>query len=300
MKHINHNKIKNTGILFELLLRQVTADILSDNKQLAANLVKKYFSSTKPLGKEIRLYQMLMGESFSSELQANRFIDEVMKSRCKLSSAVLRREKYNLIKEIRDNYPVEDFFRSKINNYKVQASISGLFLSETSQDEYFPTEIMRHRQTIVDHVLKDRTKKKKIQEQRSKEIAAFEKKDKDLRLLSYKILVDNFNSRYKNLNSVQKKLLKEYINNVSNTSSLKDTLREIVTNLKKDLKTHSKGLKDKVVKIKMNEALKSIDKFCGLSDNSKNVKDSYVLQTMRYLELLKELKRSGNKNKKVI
>ena len=298
MKHIKHNKIKNTGILFELLLRQVTADILSDNKQLAANLVKKYFSSTKPLGKEIRLYQMLMGESFSSELQANRFIDEVMKSRCKLSSAVLRREKYNLIKEIRDNYPVEDFFRSKINNYKVQASISGLFLSETSQDEYFPTEIMRHRQTIVDHVLKDRTKKKKIQEQRSKEIAAFEKKDKDLRLLSYKILVDNFNSRYKNLNNVQKKLLKEYINNISNTNSLREFLNEEVKKVKKILKALIPTINDKVSKIKVNEAYKQINKLTGT--NTKTVKDKNVLTLMRYYELVKELRHVTKKIKKKV
>jgi hypothetical protein len=70
--------------------------------------------------------------------------------------------------------------------------------------------------------------------------------------------------------------------------------------LKKDLKQHSKNLKDKVVKIKMNEAIKSIDKFCGLNDKSKVVKDSYVLQTMRYLELLKETKKGANKNKKTL
>ena len=120
MKNIKHNKIKNTGILFELLLRQITADILNDNKNaFAAKLVKKYFSSSKPLGKEIQLYNMVLNESFTSEAQANRFLDEVLKSRTKISNASLRREKYNLIKEIREKYPTEDFFRSQINNYKV-------------------------------------------------------------------------------------------------------------------------------------------------------------------------------------
>ena len=108
------------------------------------------------------------------------------------------------------------------------------------------------------------------------------------------------NQKYSKLNLSQKNLLREYINNVSNTNSLKETLSQIVSELKEDLKTHSKNLKDKVVRIKMNEALKSIDKFCGVSDKSNKVKDVYVVQTMRYLELLKELKKSGNKNKKVI
>ena len=112
--------------------------------------------------------------------------------------------------------------------------------------------------------------------------------------------MERFNTKYTKLSLTQKKLLKEYINNVSNTSSLKDTLKEIVIELKKDLKKYSKNLKDEVVKIKMKEAIKSVNKFCGTSDKTKVVKDSYVLQTMRYLELLKELKKSGNKNKKTL
>ena len=59
-------------------------------------------------------------------------------------------------------------------------------------------------------------------------------------------------------------------NRQSNTNSLKDTLQTIVSELKKDLKTHSKNLKDKVVKIKLKEAIKSIDKFCGV-DNKQNL-----------------------------
>ena len=124
--------------------------------------------------------------------------------------------------------------------------------------------------------------------------------DEDLRILTYKTLLEKFNQKYTKLSGGQKNLLREYINNVSNTNSLKETLKSIVSELKKDLQLHSKNLKDKVVKIKMTEALKSIDKFCGLNDKSENVKDKYVVQTMRYMELLKELKKSGNKKQKII
>jgi len=108
------------------------------------------------------------------------------------------------------------------------------------------------------------------------------------------------NQKYTKLSAAQKNLLREYINNVSNTNSLKDTLREIVKGLKEDLKQHSKNLQDEVVKIKMSEAIKSIDKFCGIDDKTDVVKDEYVIQTMRYLELVKEVKKSGNKKQKVI
>ena len=124
--------------------------------------------------------------------------------------------------------------------------------------------------------------------------------DQDLRILTYKTLLEKFNQKYTKLSGAQKNLLREYINNISNTNSLKDTLKDIIKGLKEDLKTHSKNLQDKVVKIKMTEAIKSINKFCGLNDNSNVVKDEYVVQTMRYLELVKELKKSGNKKQKVI
>ena len=124
--------------------------------------------------------------------------------------------------------------------------------------------------------------------------------DEDLRILTYRTLLEKFNQKYTKLSGAQKNLLREYINNISNTNSLKDTLREIVKGLKRDLTTHSKNLKDKVVKIKMTEAIKSINKFCGLNDKSDVVKDEYVIQTMRYLELVKEVKKSGNKKQKVI
>ena len=124
-------------------------------------------------------------------------------------------------------------------------------------------------------------------------------KDEDLRILTYKTLLEKFNSKYSKLNLPQKSLLKAYINNVSGTNSLKEYIDKIKPAIRDELKKYSKNLKDKVVKIKLAEAIKSIDNFCE-TKNSTNVKDSTIIQTMRYLELLKELKKSGSKNKKVI
>ena len=297
MKTIKHNKIKNTGILFELLARQVTADILTDGKQLSAKLVKKYFSTKKPLGRELQLYQTLMRETFKSETQANRFLDEVIKQRKRLTNSILRREKYNLIKEIKKNYPVEDFFRSKIKNYKIYASISNLFLAETSQDEFSPSQIVQHRGTIVEHVLHDKVKSKKIQEQSAK-IKSYEKADKDLRLLSYKILVERFNKKYTSLNSRQKDLLQNYVNNISNTNSLREHLNNEVVMIKTILKNMIPTIADKVTKIKVNEAYKQSDKLVGT--RNKTVKDKNVLSLMRYYELVKELRDVSKSIKKKV
>ena len=213
-----------------------------------------------------------------------------MKTRSDLNNSILRREKYNLIKEIQSNYNLQKFMSSKVPNYKTYASIYKLFEYNTLS----PDEKTESFFNIVEHVT---TEDNNV---RLSETVKALPDDEDLRILTYKTLLEKFNQKYTKLSGAQKNLLREYINNVSNTNSLKDTLKEIVRGLKEDLKQHSKNLKDKVVKIKMTEALKSINEFCGLNDKSNVVKDEYVIQTMRYLELLKELKKSGNKDKKVI
>ena len=291
MHKVKHNKIRNTGLLFEFLLRQITSDVLNKDDGKAVQIVKQRFHENTELGKELALYNILINKKFKSDKQANYFINEVIGGRNNLNNSILRRERYNLIKEIQSNYNLQKFLSSKVPNYKTYASIYKLF---EYSDSLSPDQKTESFFNIVEHVT---TSDKSI---RLSESIPTLPDDEDLRILTYKTLLEKFNQKYTKLSASQKNLLREYINNISNTNSLKETLKGIVSELKKDLKTHSKNLKDKVVKIKMNEAIKSIDKLCGLNDKSKVVKDSYVTQTMRYLELLKELKKSGNKKQKVI
>ena len=285
MRKVKHNKIRNTGLLFEFLLRQITSDVLNKDNGQAVRIVKEKFNENTELGKELALYNILITKKFKSDSKADYFINEVMKARYDLNNGRLRRERYNLIKEIQSNYNLQKFMSSKVPNYKTYASIYKLFeykiLSPDEKTESFFN--------IVEHVTTEDSNL------RLSETVKTLPDDEDLRILTYRTLLEKYNQKYTKLSGAQKNLLREYINNVSNTNSLKDTLKDIVSELKKDLKTHSKNLKDKVVKIKMSEAINSINKLCGLEDNSSVVKDSYVVQTMRYLELLKELKKSGNK-----
>ena len=291
MRKVKHNKIRNTGLLFEFLLRQITSDVLNKDNGPAVKIVKEKFNENTELGKELALYNILITKKFKSDSKADYFINEVMKARGDLNNSTLRRERYNLIKEIQSNYNIQKFMSSKVPNYKTYASIYTLFEYNKSLSPDQKTESFFN---IVEHVTtNDRSIK-------LSETVKTLPDDEDLRILTYKTLLEKFNQKYTKLSGAQKNLLREYINNVSNTNSLKDTLKEIVKGLKKDLTTHSKNLQDKVVKIKMSEAIKSIDKFCGIDDKSDVVKDEYVIQTMRYLELVKEVKKSGNKKQKVI
>ena len=292
MHRVKHNKIRNTGLLFEFLLRQITADVLNKkDTSKAADIIKNKFNEQTELGKEIALYNIIVNKKYSSDNKANYFINEVIKERKKLNNSILKRERYNLIKEIQSTYNLQKFLSSKVPNYKVYASVYKLFEYSNTLSPDQKTESYFN---LVEHITTNNSNIKLSETVRTLP------DDEDLRILTYKTLLEKFNQKYTKLSGAQKNLLREYINNVSNTNSLKDTLKQIVKELKKDLKTHSKNLQDKVVKIKMNEAIKSIEKMCGVNLKSNLVKDSHVVQTMRYLELLKELKKSANKNKKTL
>jgi len=263
-----------------------------NNKQkiVAINIIKRRFTEKTELGKELALFNILINKKFKSDKKAEYFINEVIKSRTQLNNSVLKREKYNLIKEIKTYYDLQKFISSKIANYKIYASVYKLFEHSNNLSPDSKTESFFN---IVEHVTTD-TNKIKLSE-----TMAILPKDEDLRILTYRTLLEKFNSKYSKLNLPQKSLLRAYINNISNTNSLKEYIEKVVPVIKKELKQHSIKLTDNVVKIKLKEAIKSIDKFCGVK-KSKLVKDDIVVQTMRYMELLKELKKSGNKNKKTL
>ena len=279
-RQVKHSKIKNTGILFELLTRQITADILNSGKSAAIKLIKTYFKESTELGKEIQLYNILVNKNFKSETRASYLVDAVVKSRKKINFSQLRREKYNLIKEIKENYNLTDFFNSRISNYRVLASIYKLFSTENKS--LSPDVETDSRYTVIEHI----TQRKITPKEKKVFSEEFKGQDDDLRLLSYQILVDKFNQKYSSLNFAQRKLLKEYINNVSNTNSLREYVDSEVSKVTKVLKTYLPKVDDKVTKIKLTEAINQIKKL----KVGKIVKDKQIVGLMRYYELVKELK----------
>jgi|TARA_Y100001951_G_C11285037_1_gene268083 hypothetical protein len=288
MTTIKHSKFRNTGILFELLSRQIAVDVLNNNNSKSIIILKKYFNENTSLGKESRLYQTLINEKFNSETKATHFLDNVIKNRQKLVNSVLRREKYNLIKEIKETFNIEDFFRSRIPNYKVIASIYKLFQAETVNEDFDPSVSTKCRFSIIEHITQNKASAdiaKETEKRTKKIIEGFEKQDKDLKLLSYQILVDKFNNKYKSLNSAQRNLLKEYINNISNTNSLREFIDNEVVKVKKILKKHLPKVDDPVTKIKLNEAINQT----STSTTGKLVRDKHVVTLMRYYQLIKEL-----------
>jgi len=281
MKSLRHSKFKNTGVLFELLVRQVASDTLNNIDSKAIVLIKKYFAKSTELSKEFNLYQTLIKEKYSKGEKANHLIEAVLIAKSRLNQSILNRQKYNLIKEIKTNYGLEVFFKTKVNNYKPLAAIFKLF-EYTIADN--PVESVNNRYTIVEHITRSI---KSSQPKELNEMSAFIKQDKDIRLLSYKILVDKFNEKYTNLNEAQKTVLRQYINTVSDGVELKEFIVNEVNLLQKDLKRLTSKVTDKVTKIKLVEVSSILNKISSV----KIIKDAHILSLLRYHELVKELKK---------
>jgi hypothetical protein len=276
-----HSKIRNTGILFELLTRQITVDVLNnDKKGYAAKILKEFFNKNTQLGKEYELYRVLTVENYKSETKANHLVDAVLTARIKLNEASLKREKYNLIKEVRSHYDINNFFMARIPNYKVNASIFKLFSTKEAMNPQTETE---SRFTIVENITRKNLSTKKKE---NVMVEGYKKQEKDLRLLAYGILVEKFNKKYSSLSANQRNLLKEYINNISNTNSLKEFIESETVKVKKQLQSHLPKVSDKVTKIKLKEAINQAETLM----KGRIVEDKQVVTLMRYYELVKELK----------
>jgi hypothetical protein len=285
MKKIKHSKVKNTGVLFELLVRQITLEVLNGDKtENAKNIVKEFFASGTELNKELRLYDLLLKEKYNSESKAEMFVDTVSQAHSKLNEGKLAKEKYNLIKQINEKFELEQFLSSPITNYKVLASIYKVFESKKSEN-YDIKDVFNSKVTLIENIIaRPSIKTNKVED--TKLIESYKQQDKDLRLLTYKILVETFNKKYTNLDSNQKNLLKEYINNISNTSKFKDYLSVELPKIVAELKSIKSKIQDKVTTIKLSETISILEKM----KMGKSISDGQVSSIMLSYELIKELK----------
>jgi len=290
MKRVKHSKFKNTGILFELLVRQITLEVLNgDTTEKAKKIVKEFFSSSTELNKELRLYDLLIKERYNSESRAEKFIDTVNEAHNRIDQNKLQREKYNLIKKINESFNMDEFLSSPISNYKVLASIYKIFESKRYND-YDVKDVFNSKITLIENITSKPSTLVETKDSADKIVESYKKQDKDLRLLTYKILVETFNKKYSNLDENQKQLLKQYINNITNTTGFKSYVEKEIPSIVAELTQIQKQIKDKVTKIKLSETISVLKK----TKIGKVVSDNHVSSLMISYELIKELKEKVN------
>jgi hypothetical protein len=263
-----------------MLVRKLTSETLSSDKSVTIDIIKKYFGKNTELSQELNLYNSLLKEHrFKTEASAYEYIRMIKSAHDKINQNSLRRQRYNLVKEISEKFKFEDISKIHINNYKVLASINMIFEHAESDN---PLQLMECKRVIASNtLLTENTNIKK-----DSVIEKFQTQSKDMRLLTYKLLVDKFNEKYSGLTEDQKHLLNKYVTNVNDTTMLREYVQKIIPNIKKQLFAEAKRIDDKVVKIKVE---KLSEMLCNV-ENIKVIKESHILSLLRYFDLIKELK----------
>lgn len=284
--NVKHNKIRNTGILFELLVRKITSDALENrNSDIAVGLMKEYFNSKTELGKELILYRSFFNVQQLTEIKAFEMLKILVDQRKRLNEVLLNTQKYKLIREIKNNYELKEFLNARIPSYKVYASVYKVFDNVINEINNFQDieGLVEAKFTIVEHLSGTITNK-----EIKNDTALFEmvkNQEEDLRLLSYKILMEKFNNKYKGLNDRQKHLLREYINNVSNSTTLRKCAVDECSKLIQEIKFKLAGVQDKIVKIKLLEVITQLEKI----RTTQVIKENHMTALLIALEITKTL-----------
>ena len=280
---VKHSKYKNTGLIFELLVKQVASDTLEGVESPALKIIKKNFTGKSALVREFKLYEFISKNRGVSQVQADNIVSTILEVARKMNKTLLKNQKYNLIKEIKDSYNVEDFFSMKVADYKPLAATYCLIEAHTVDTLVDPSTLVNNRLTVLEHLTAKKQDKTSVRESLVEE---FSKYDKDVRMLTYKILLEKFNGKYTTLLPEQKNLLKEFITSNSSTTKLRALVNEELKNIQESLSQLETGIDNKVVKIKVNEITKGIT----LLANTEKVTDDDLVTLMQYYELVKELR----------
>ncbi len=283
---IKHSKYKNTGILFELLVHQITSDTLKGGDSPAIDILKEYFIKTS-LGREYKLYESILKSKTLNEGAATITINVILEAAQKFNRTSLRKQKYNLINEIKKHYDLDVFFGAKVKNYKELAALYTLIEGYNLKDNVNPNQLISNKVTLLEYLTKQTVNEEEIKEDVLNEFRTY---DKDLRILTYKILLEKFNSKFQNLSSDQKQILKEYINSIDSTPGLRNFYNNKISELKSILNEESKNIKDKVTKIKIFE----ISKMLVELNKTDKINDSHLVDLLQYFELVKEIKTANN------
>lgn len=280
---IKHSKYKNTGLIFELLVKQVAADTLSNTESPAIKVMKKYFTGKTALVREFRLYEYLLKNRGVDQTKAETIVNTISEMSRKIDRTALKNQKYNLISEIKKSYDLEDFFSIKVRDYKPLAAAYCLMEAHNTDSLVDPQVLVDNKTTLLEHLTQQSQSKADVKETIVEE---FSKYDKDLRLLTYKILLERFNGAYGNLLPEQKVILKEFITAVSSTNRLRTVVNEELTKVSTLLEDLSRTLDDEIVAIKVLEVANGVT----LLEKSEKVTDDHLVTLMQYYELINELK----------
>jgi len=280
---VKHSKFRNTGLIFELLVKQIASDTLNNRDSAAVHILKKYFTGKTALAKEFKLYEFIAKNKNISQSKAEAIVSTITEISRRLDQTQLKESKYNLISDIKENYNIEEFFSIQVRDYKALAALYCLLEAQNNADLVDPSVLVDNKTTILEHLTSAPQKESDVKDTL---IEDYSKYDKDLRLLTFKILLEKFNNKYKDLLPEQKNILKEFITSVNSNTRLRNVVNEELTKIASDVRDLVSKVKDEVVKIKLEEVAKAIVPIA----KTEKITDSHLVNLMQYYDLVNELR----------
>jgi len=280
---IKHSKFRNTGLIFELLVKQIAADTLNGKDSAAVTILKNFYSNKSSLAKEYKLYEFIVKNKNVSQSKAEAIVSTITEVSRKLDQRTLKAQKYELISAIKESYDINEFFGMQVRDYKPLAALYCLLEAQNNDNLINPQILIDNKTTILEHLTSAPQNEEEVKDTL---IEDYSKYDKDLKLLTFKILLEKFNSKYKNLLPEQKNILKEFITSVNSQSRLRNLVNEEMNKIASAVRNLSAKVKDDVVKIKLDEVAKSIKPL----SNRDRINDNHLVNLMQYYDLVNELK----------
>jgi len=279
---IKHSKYRNTGLIYELLVKQIASDVLESKESDAIQILKKYYSGKTTLAKEYKLYEFVVKNNSVSQSKAETIISTITEVSRKFNQKILKEQKYALISEIKSKYNIDEFFSVDVRDYKALASLYCLLEAQNNSNLVDPSFLINNKTTLLEHLT---SKKQNEEDVKDSLIEQYGKYDKDLKLLTFKILLEKFNEKYIDLLPEQKNILKEFITSVNSSKKLFTLVNKELKKISEEVKKLGDKVTDDIIKIKLDEVSKSIQ---PLKPTDK-VNDTHLVNLMQYYELVNEL-----------
>ena len=279
---IKHSKYKNTGLIFELLVKQIAADTLSRKDSPAVKILKKFYTGKSSLVREFRLYEYILKNKGVTQGKGETILSTITEISRSLDRTTVKKQKYELIAAIKESYDLDEFFSMKVRDYKPLAALYCLMEAQ-SANLVDPQFIVDNKTTLLEHLTNSKQNEEDVKDTLVEEYAKY---DKDLRLLTYKILLEKFNGAYENFLPEQKDILREFINASDSQVKLRTLINEELAKIANAITQTKERVKDNIAKIKLDEVSKMI---APISKQAK-VTDNHLINLLQYYELVNELR----------
>ena len=282
MTKINHNKKRNIGILYELLVKHISNSLIEENQKnikVATKIIEKHFEKNTEIFKEFRIFNCLYNSDIKNKESISMLLNESKQAALKINYKKLEKEKSMLIKEI--NYNIDrKFYQQHLSNYKLLGNIQ-LLINEWKKGERSNLKnIVMFQEGIIDHLLKEKTAPP------NKPLSENKSNDEHKNSLVFSLMTKKINNKYKGFSNLQKNIIKSYaLFNKNKDDSLKESLMEIKNQTLIELKKFINESKNNTIEEKYEIVKNKINNL-----DFKEIDDKKIVKFLTITKLLEEIK----------